>query len=67
MYDNKPCVGMTTRGKPLPPCIGRIDNSGFNKNNNRYGSNTNTNTNVNNIVIKMSSDNRIEIEKPNEN
>lgn len=69
MYNNKPCVGVTTRGKPVPPCIGNSDPSGYNKK--RYGSNKNTNTNTNTItntiVIKIRDENSIEIEKPDKN
>lgn len=67
MYNNKPCVGVTTRGKPVPPCIGNSDPSRYNKK--RYGSNKNTNTNTvtNTIVIKIRDENRIEIEKPDKN
>lgn len=58
MYET-PCLGMTWSGRPVPPCIGNSNPSGSS-----YNTNANTNNNTNNIVINVTAENRVEIEKP---
>lgn len=63
MY-NKPCVGINTNGKLLPPCVGDSIHGGRKRSDSNKNTNTNTNEITNNIVIKITDGRSVEVENP---